>query len=188
MLFIEWIINLMSNRISKTWLQWSPNKGKSWLGLTVGLKGQSAKLGISSLPRGTVLIRLLAHDGFQTVVSEPISIRVPKLPPVAAILEPQEEATLRAGDTLRLWGVATYSYGKPIDRASSRWLIDGKEVAQGFDEFVTAPSQGQHRCTLIAEADGKTVEQTIKFKTISDLQDTGLDPNTEGIFVRCCLA
>jgi hypothetical protein len=167
-LFIEWNIQSEVEQDLKAWLQWSPNKGKSWLGLAVGLKGKSAKLDISSLPPGPVLIRLLAHDGFATVISEPLTIRVPKLPPVAVILNPQEDTTFRAGDLLRLWGMASYSYGKPIDRVSARWLIDGKEMAKGLDDFVMAPPQGQHRCTFIVEAEGKTVEQTIKFRTIPD--------------------
>jgi hypothetical protein len=73
---------------------------------------------------------------------------------------------MEAGATLRLWGVSTRKSGDPVDPESARWLIDGEEVARGLDVYVTALDEGEHRCTLIVEADGETAETAAKFKTI----------------------
>jgi hypothetical protein len=68
------------------------------------------------------------------------------------------------------------SSGDPVDPDSARWLIDGEEVARGLDVFVTAPDEGEHRCALIAEADGQTTERVAHFQTVSiPTGDTELD-------------
>ncbi len=110
---------------------------------------------------------MLAHDGFYTATSRPISVRVPTRAPSADILYPRKDAMVQAGSTLRLWGDAAFSSNKPDKSNSARWLIDGKEVAHGLDAFITAPAQGQHRCTLIVTAGGKKVEKTHTFKTVN---------------------
>lgn len=167
LLSIEWMIKSQTEQELEVWLQWSVDKGKTWQGLKTGLRGKSTELDISTLPSGMVLIRLLASDGFYTKISRAVPVKVPSHPLAAIILHPRDDTTMVAGSTLRLWGVARSSSGEPLDSVSVRWLIDGKEVAQEPDAFVTTPSQGQHRCTLIVNTNGKTVEQTHKFKTVT---------------------
>ncbi|MDA0167038.1 hypothetical protein OM076_42650 [Solirubrobacter ginsenosidimutans] len=64
---------------------------------------------------------------------------------------------------MRLWGAATTST-MPSDAA--RWLLDGDEVAQGLDAFITAPKPGEHRATLIVKAPDGTAEVSLAFTTI----------------------
>jgi hypothetical protein len=160
----------------EAWLQWSPNEGETWYGLTTSMRLERAELDISTLPSGRVSLRVLAHDGFFTTISDPVFIELPVRPPTVAILNPREGSRMEAGGTLRLWGVSARSSGDPVDPDSARWLIDGEEVARGLDVFVTAPDEGEHRCALIVEADGQTTERVAHFQTISvPTEDRELD-------------
>jgi len=167
LLSIRWNVKSNTEQDLEAWLQWSANKGNSWHGLSVGLVDKRAEVDISMLPSGLILLRLLVHDGFYTAISKSVSIKVQPHLPSAAILTPRDGTTILVGRRFRLWGVATDTSGASVDPESVRWLIDGKELARGLDAFVTAPSEGQHRCTLIVDANGKTVEQTHKFKTVT---------------------
>lgn len=166
-LYVNWDIESKSQQETEVWLQWYSDKEKSWRGLATGLLGKDAELDTSILPSGSISLRLLAHDGYFTSVSDKISVRIPTRPPSIAIMSPREDSEIIANSTFRLWGSATAGSGKPIDMTSVRWLIDNKEVARGLDTYATSPSQGQHRCTLIVDADGKKAERSIKFRTIS---------------------
>ena len=155
-----------SSKESDTWLQWSPNKGKDWFGLIVGLKDRQAEIDISSLPTGTLYFRILSHDGFFTDTSKPVSVKVPDRDPSVIIFNPRQSASIRANTTMRLFGVGTDSSNKAIDPGSARWLIDDKEVGRGFDIFVITPSEGKHSCTLIVTKDRKSVKHTVMFNTL----------------------
>jgi hypothetical protein len=167
LLSIRWNVKPNTEQDLETWLQWSANKGNSWHCLSVGLAGKRAEIDISTLPSGLILLRLLAHDGFYTAISKSVPIKVHPHPPSAAILNPRDGTTIIAGRRFRLWGVATDTSGASLNPESTRWLIDGKELAHRLDVFATAPSEGQHRCTLIVDFNGKHIEQTHKFKTVT---------------------
>ena len=166
-LIVEWNIEASSNEEPEAWLQWSSDEGETWHGLAIDLRGQRAELDLSALPSGTVSLRLLAHDGFFTVTSDPVSVEIPTLPPSVAILNPRDGSRMEVGSSLRLWGVVTRSSGEPVEPESARWLIDGEEVARGLDVFIAAPDEGQHRCTLIVETYGETAEANVEFETVA---------------------
>jgi hypothetical protein len=124
-------------------------------------------------------LRLLAHDGFYTVTSDPVSVEIPTLPPSVAMLNPRDGSRMEVGSSLRLWGVVTQSSGEPIEPESARWLIDGEEVARGLDVFTVAPEdEGRHRCTLIVETYGETAEANVEFETVA-LPDEGRQGESE---------
>jgi hypothetical protein len=51
-------------------------------------------------------VRLLLHDGFDTVVSEPPSVIIGELPPEVAILSPRDGEMVVRDGSVRLWGAA----------------------------------------------------------------------------------
>ena len=163
-LIADWQVK-SSTKQTEAWLQWSKD-GETWYALTTGLRGKRASLDISGLPVGTALVRLLMSDGYHTVVSEPTQVEVPAYPPETSILSPLDGHTFVAGNSMRLWGVATGNDGEPVADEKARWLVDGKEVAQGMDAFIPAPRAGEHRLTLIVAEDAKKAERSIRFNTV----------------------
>jgi hypothetical protein len=163
-LHAEWSVERANQQTLDFSLQWSKDQGASWNGLTVGLHRNSITLDLIGVPHGEVLFKLLAHDGFFTSSFISEVIRIPFSPPIATIMYPQDRTVVIAGHSCRLWAVITDCSGQAIDRMSCRWLIDGKEVAQGWDTWIVAPPEGEHRCTLIAEGETQ-VEQSTTFRT-----------------------
>lgn len=148
------------------WLQWSADRGETWHGLATRLDAKHAAIADVALPAGKVLVRLLVGNGFRTVASKPVPVRVPDRPPVASILSPDDRAVLMAGDPMRVWGVVTDRTGEPADIEHAAWLIDGEEVGAGLDAFIEAPPHGEHRLTLVVEVKGKHVETDCVFATV----------------------
>ena len=59
------------------WLQWSADRGETWHGLATRLDAKHAAIADAALPAGKVLVRLLVGNGFRTVASKPVPVRVP---------------------------------------------------------------------------------------------------------------
>jgi hypothetical protein len=143
---------------TRFWLRWSDDRGKSWRALRTGLRGREARINLAPLPPGEVMIQLLAHDGFHTSTSEPVSVRVPRRAPEVVVMHPQQGRTYIAGSTLRLWGAARDGGGRRVaDTRAGRWTMDGREIARGLDVWITAPPPGEHRCTLSLVEGGQEV-------------------------------
>lgn len=139
--------------VAEVWLQWSADLGETWNALATGLAGDHAVFDGSDLPAGTVTLRLLASDGFDTEVSGHVSVQLPDRPPAVHILTPGDGEVLRPGGTLRLWGAATVN-GRPAGGAGeARWLLDGEPVAEGLDALVRTPRAGEHILELVVTAD-----------------------------------
>jgi hypothetical protein len=147
----------------ETWVQWSDDDGATWRGLATGLLGHEADLDLAGLPARRVRIRVLVHDGFSTAASDGVPVEIPEQPPEVAILHPEDDAVLMAGGTTRVWASVTDSAGTPLGDAWCRWLLDGREVAQGTDDWIDAPAPGTHRLTLLVRAAGAEVERTVDF-------------------------
>jgi hypothetical protein len=147
------------------WLQWSADRGKTWHGLATGLGREGVRLASPGLPPGRIQVRLLAGNGFHTVVSKSIEVRVPDRPPLVSILRPGDGQVLIAGQSMRLWAVVSTPAGEALDIKRAVWTVDGKEAGTGLDVFVPAPPQGEHRLTLIVDTTGKQAEKTIRFAT-----------------------
>lgn len=154
------------------WAQWSDDQGKSWHGLTTGLAGGNATLGLSGLPEGEILVRVLVHDGFFTATSESVRVKVPLQAPEVAILHPREGQTLYAGRTLHLWGSATSSAGQTLPSKSNRWLLDEREVASGNEAWLETPAEGEHKATFIVPWQKGEIVRSVRFKTIGGEKDS----------------
>jgi hypothetical protein len=148
------------------WLQWSSDRGKTWNGLATRLGRDGARLASPSLPTGRIQVRLLTSNGFHTVISNSVQVKVPHRPPLISILTPGDQQVLLAGQSMRLWGGGSTQTGETSEFERAVWMVDGKEAGAGLDIFIPAPPQGEHRLTLIVEAKGKRTEKTISFATL----------------------
>ncbi len=147
------------------WLQWSPDEGRVWLALATGLADGGVRVEPDAVPTGDISVRVLAHDGFWTAVSEPVRVSVPGRAPEVAILHPQGPEYLEAGGPLRLWGAASApGRGGPVE-VRANWELDDERVAEGLDVWVTAPEPGEHRVRLVVRGRGGEAEQEATFTT-----------------------
>jgi hypothetical protein len=147
-------------------LQFSKDRGRSWNGLTVGIKDNRYTCDAADVPSGNLIFRVLAHDGFYTATEVSKPVQVPARPPLASILSPRTGAEFLAGMPLQLWGAGISSDGLPVATDAATWLIDGHRVATGLDAFVIAPAPGNHRCTLSLNGPGGSARATAEFRTI----------------------
>ncbi|GAA1740612.1 hypothetical protein GCM10009809_40190 [Isoptericola hypogeus] len=160
-----------SKGASDHWVRWSAD-GEEWRSVATGLVGGSFTVGPDVLPAGKVLLQVVAHDGFHSTASEPVTVTVPERAPQVAILHPQDGRTYTAGQELRLWGSA---FGVAEDAAdeSAVWSIDGKEVARGLDAWV-ALDKGKHTVTLGISGAEASVAVTVEvYERPTDEDPTG---------------
>jgi hypothetical protein len=145
-------------------LQYSPDGGKSWNGLAVGLTDNEFCFDLSTLPSGEVIFALLAHDGFFTTRQVSRMVVLPRRAPVIAIMHPYDGDTLVEEQPLRLWVSASTCTAERVSDRACRWLIDGHEVAQGVEAWITTPGPGEHRCTVVVSDEDHRSEATVSFR------------------------
>jgi hypothetical protein len=163
-------------------IQFSKDKGRSWNGLTVGLRDKTYRLALTDLPTGPVIFRLLAHDGFFTATRLSRPVMLPSRPPAVSILHPQPGQAIFAGVPMRLWGGVMTADGTPIEADVCRWRLDGRQVARGVDEFIDAPAPGDHRCTFTVQSREGRAEVSVVFRTVdpAETDQTRLGPRPSG--------
>jgi len=147
-------------------LQFSKDRGRSWNGLTVGVRSETHRFALTDLPSGSLIFRLLAHDGFSTTTAISRAVTLPPRPPAVSILHPQEGHVLLAGLPLQLWGGVVTGDGTPVDPDACSWRLDGRQVARGADEFIVAPPAGRHRCSFRVNGPGGRAEASVVFRTV----------------------
>ena len=136
-----------------------------WLALVTGLTEGEVRIEPDAVPTGNISVRVLAHDGFWTAVSEPVRVSVPDRAPEIAILHPQGLEYLESGGALRLWGAASApGQGGPVE-ARAEWELDGARVAKGLDVWVAAPEPGEHHLRLTVFGPGGQAERESTFTT-----------------------
>lgn len=143
------------------WAQYSVDHGKIWRGLTVGLCDGAAKVNITGMPAGQVLLRLLTHDGFSTAISDPIKIKLLAKAPHPAILYPTDGEVVPANAEVELLGSAVSQSGEPVDDDCLEWLVDGQSFGRGRTPSMRV-KPGAHELTLRANAHCNA-EVTISF-------------------------
>ena len=129
----------------EVWLQWSSDRGATWQGLTAGSANRRPSSTASGLPSGSIQVRMLLNDGFETAISKPTTVRIPSRPMQAVILSPREGETLVVGRPLRLWANAIGPDGEPLDDERASWVVDDNEVGRGLDIWTEMPPPGEHR-------------------------------------------
>lgn len=156
---------------SEVWLQWSDDEGQTWHGLVTGVHDREITVPSSGLPAGELQLRTLLHDGFDTAVSEPTTVTIPPLPPDVTIFSPKDGEMVLRGSAMRLWGAAMQQDGSPLeDEEAARWRLDGDEVARGLDQWVDAPSPGEHTLELAVGEDSRAA---VTFRVVDPEADFG---------------
>lgn len=148
----------------ETWVQWSRD-GRQWNGLSTGLPQEKAELPLSTLPGGRLLVRLLAHDGFYTAVSEARRLELPERAPEVAILHPQSGQTLAAGQAMQLAGAAIDGAGVPLASEAFTWTLDGQPAGSGREVWSTSPAEGEHQLALDVRWIGGVARAVVRFTT-----------------------
>jgi hypothetical protein len=163
---LTWSIDSASDYDAECWVQWSSDRGRTWHALTAGLRGGKAVVDTQGLPSGRVTLRLLVSDGFHTAVSKTLNVTIPRRTPDVSILSPRENQTFVAGSPMRLWAAIGEVGGRAVRDDAARWLVDGHEVATGFDAFVEAPKAGKHRAAVTVETRDGEAEAIVTFVTV----------------------
>ena len=168
---VWWSGDVADESTSEAWLQWSDDEGRTWHGLATGVRESEATVPTSGLPPGNLLVRLLLHDGFDTVVSEPVSVTVGELPPEVAILSPRDGEMVVRGGSVRLWGAAMQQDGSPLgDEDTAVWSLDGDEAQRGLDTWLDAPAPGEHTLELTVRESSRAV---VTFRVVDPETDYG---------------
>jgi hypothetical protein len=130
-------------------VQWSDDQGRHWKSLAIKLEDDTADVPIQGLLSGSILIRVLVSDGFNTRESEPVSVDIPRCPPTAAILWPRDGATVMTGEPLQLWGLGTASDGSALNPEDMQWVVDGRRAGSGTDLQASLQDyDGEHEVLL----------------------------------------
>jgi hypothetical protein len=146
-------------------VRWSADAGRSWQLLAAGLTADEAEVDVRTMTSGPVLIQPLVTDGFHTVTGHPARLDVEARPPEVAVLWPARGATVRAGQPVRLWGMATASDGRTISNDDLRWQLDGEDLEPGGDvRAVLAPWEGEHVAVLRARDGDHRAEVRVVFQ------------------------
>ena len=131
-------------------LQFSKDKGRSWNSLAVGIEKEEYEFDLKELPVGDIVFRLLAHDGFFTSHADSDStIKIDKQKPIISILHPQDSSKLVSGRPMRLCAAVNTSTNPNLKINFYTWQIDGADVGDNIETWITAPELGNHECTLI---------------------------------------
>ena len=154
------------------WVRWSDNKGRTWHPVQAktplgdrSREGHSMDLPMDGIPSGNVQLQVVINDGFFTAVSEPVSINAPKQPPAVSLLHPQKNQSLVAKRPMHLRAIINDNAGRRIRFERCTWQLDGRQVAEAPDAWITAPAEGEHTCTLIVEVDDRKIKCEVEFKT-----------------------
>jgi hypothetical protein len=114
------------------WVRWSADEGESWHSLRTDITKTEAEFSLEGLPAGQVQLHVVAHDGFFSMVSEPVAVTVPPQPPIITILHPRE------GDVLAPVGHCVSGQLRPAsERSSSRTIFYGSSMAAKPGEVWT---------------------------------------------------
>jgi len=164
-LHLRWEAEAGEGEQPQVWAQWSRGRDQHWNALAVDLRDGRAELPLDGLPPGQVLVRLLAHDGFDTVASDVMALELPQRAPVMAIIHPREGQTLRSNHPFQVAGNATETDGQPLAGESIRWLLDGHQVGRGRELWLTGPPRGRHELLAQVQWQGGIAEATVRFMT-----------------------
>ncbi|ALN83700.1 penicillin-Binding Protein family protein [Lysobacter capsici] len=120
---------------------------------------------LQGLPPHRIQVRLIAHDGFHSGESEPVSVELPEREPVLAIVSPSDGTTYRVGRPMQLQANLTDSSGQPLPDDRLTWWLDGVQIGHGRERWLAAPTEGRHELVVQAQQSKGVAKRTVKFMT-----------------------
>jgi hypothetical protein len=147
-------------------IQYSPDKGATWVPLAPEVEETSLTIDTANLPGGSYgIIRVLASDGFNTgegYSNNPFTVA--GKPPEVYISNPQENNELSPGWPVILLALGTDAEDGPLSAESLAWNSD-RDGNVGTGDYLFASSQnmslGEHTITMTGtDSDGQTATYT----------------------------
>jgi hypothetical protein len=149
------------SKTTDAWVRVSTDEGKTWRAAATSVEGSRSEIDASHLPAGRLLVQVVAHDGFHSVASKPVTFDNAVVPPAPAILHPHKGRRLFAGEALSLWGSVALQDGVSADHFRYAWDLDGKPAGDGLHVMGRVPDAGTHRATFtVRDAKGKVLRST----------------------------
>ncbi len=148
-------------------IEFSPDGGRSWETVAIGISGNSARIPGSALPRSGKKgrLRVISSDGFNVARDEVKRISATGVKPEVTITEPAARRLVVLSDTnLSLSGQAFDDRGKPITGKQLIWSSGGKRLGKG--ESVDAPVYRLGRSIKLTARDyaGRRSSDSLKLK------------------------
>jgi peptidase M66-like protein len=169
---LTWDVTGSRERALQYSIQFSKDRGKSWNGLAAGILETEYRFSTGELPSGTVVFRVLAHDGFYSAYGDAKPVKLKPRAPIVTILHPYQGRSYQAGLPLRLVAAVNTHLGALNPALRLQWFVDGRRVGEGPDVFVATLKPGRHACRVVARDDGGESEARVTFTT----QEEGSEP------------
>jgi hypothetical protein len=156
---------------------YSPDAGASWFPMAIGLAAQSLTVPAAWLAGGdSAQIRVLASDGLNTTSTDSAFFAVPRKPPFASIVTPEDGAQVGVNVPIVLWGVGQdLEDGEIDDDAALEWSVNGQTLGSG-SEVILDPGTfppGVYEITLtVTDSDGQEGTATV---TLSVARSVAVD-------------
>ncbi|MBI3966075.1 MAG: right-handed parallel beta-helix repeat-containing protein, partial [Chloroflexi bacterium] len=162
-------------------VEYSVDDGKTWRLLQQHLTAESAQIPVAGLTdSASARVRVLASDGIHTTSAVSGAFSVPKRPPTVRIKRGGLKATVVAGQTVNLEGVA-YDASGDLEEAQVQWSssLDGA-LGEGSQVSTAALSVGEHVITLSADnGTGTVATDSVPIRVVASAND--LPPNPDGL-------
>lgn len=147
-------------------VQYSPDKGQTWVAIGVSLADSGLKINTANLPGGqAALVRVIATDGFNsTEATSPGTFTVDSHAPDVYIGSPDNGLTLMQGDPVVLHAYGTDVEDGPLPADAFDWTssLDGA-LGPGDLIMVDSLSTGTHDLTVTGrDADGNTATYSVQ--------------------------
>jgi hypothetical protein len=147
---------------------YSPDNGHVWMPVAQSLEAQEYEVDTTVLPGGdSALIRVIASDGFHTVMDDSDeTFTVQQNPPVAVIQEPNDGERFRSDQQITFSGNATDNEDEILSEESFTWVLNDQGIGTGRKVHATLPA-GLHEITLRAtDSMGEIGESTITIEVL----------------------
>jgi hypothetical protein len=162
-------------------VQYSPDKGQTWVALGVNLTGTALKLSTAHLPGGqAALVRVIASDGFNTTTAaSPGTFTVDGHPPEVYIGSPDNGLTVTQGAPVVLHAYGTDTEDGALPAGAFNWKSSADGALGGGDLIIAdALSVGDHSIDVTGQdSQGNTATYTVKV-TVQPAPTEPVQPNS----------
>ena len=161
-------------------LLYSADGGTTWEALANGLSESSIDLNTAQLPGGSILLRVVASDGFLTAQSTSGSITVPAHAPTASIQSPAPGSVFLSNQPVSLQGSGYDSEDGTLDGSTFEWSssLDGA-LGTGADLNTSDLTPGTHTITLKVTDSSALTGEAVRTVTILTQYHTLFLPNMQ---------
>jgi hypothetical protein len=154
------------------WVDYSADGGTSWEALSSSLSAPSLELDPDALPGSDGLARIRVHatDGTNTGVAVSNTFSVPRKPPEATILLPEEGEVFAAGETIWLQGTGFDPEDGSLFGPALQWeTFDGSPLGSGRKVLLRDLVPGPYTVILtVTDGDGNEASASVSFSVESE--------------------